>query len=840
MDDQVTLSAYSEEIRTLIQNKRSDQALTLCQHILRYYPKHVDTYRQMAEASLERGDLEGARELFGRVLSADPENVVAYTGLAIIFEQQNLNDEALWHLERAYELSPANLEIRKELLRLYGEIESRPRARLKLTPGALARLYVQEGLYPQAIQEFRAIASHSPKRFDARVALVETLWRAGHVREAADVSQIILKSLPYSLKANLILGTVWQESGLKEGETFLQTAGALDPLNRVAQELLGARSPLRPADALVPRYVEGVTPTAAPEPTTETDFEQASATDWFATLPTITEETEPAAAESQEETPPTFEEPSEEEPPTGPLAEIEPVEEPLPEPTFPVEPVVEEPRVEPPSFEAETMEQLATTEPVAQAPQIEEPPVMPVAEAEPEIPAPPPIEPQPREVVAPKPAAPASDLPPWLRADIRAAAHASRPSARVTPKPTTAIPSSLPPWLTELQRTLSQTAAVHSPAEERGAGEPVEKKIEQPSTPMPAWLTEQPKTEGTEPVSEEPRQPAEEIVAPSWATIAPAPTAEEQVETTETEELPQWLTDLRGGTISEVPPAAEQVESAQVAEEIPAEQTPEEEPKAEFPDWLKSLQDRIAWASEQEAAAAEMASKSEMEIPAEPVAEEIALEEQEQPALEAAAEPVTDAVSSIEEETIQAQVAEPVIPLQEESVQPSPLTEPSLEFAEPEEELVAAQAQIAKVVETAPVESAAPAPTEPEYLAQPVESLPPTPVESVPSSVVETRTPERIPAPMLRRRREPKGSAQLAQARAQRDANRLDEALREYDYCVQHAPRLVNEVIRDLEALIEQPNVPLEAHRILGDAYTRADRLGEALERYRFVLDRVS
>jgi hypothetical protein len=26
----------------------------------------------------------------------------------------------------------------------------------------------------------------------------------------------------------------------------------------------------------------------------------------------------------------------------------------------------------------------------------------------------------------------------------------------------------------------------------------------------------------------------------------------------------------------------------------------------------------------------------------------------------------------------------------------------------------------------------------------------------------------------------------------------------------------------------------------LGDAYTRVDRLGEALERYRFVLDRVS
>jgi len=57
---------------------------------------------------------------------------------------------------------------------------------------------------------------------------------------------------------------------------------------------------------------------------------------------------------------------------------------------------------------------------------------------------------------------------------------------------------------------------------------------------------------------------------------------------------------------------------------------------------------------------------------------------------------------------------------------------------------------------------------------------------------------------------------------------------------VQKAPRLVNQVIGDLQVLSKRSDVPLDVHRILGDAYTRADRLSEALEEYRFVLGRVA
>ena len=266
MDDALTLSSYTEKIDGLIHQDRHDEAIALCQHVLHYYPKHVDTYCQMGEAYLEKGDLAGAQELFRRVLSANPEDLAAHTGLAEIYKQQHLAPEAVWQIERAYELDPANPEIRKELLRLYAEQDAKPRARLKLTPGALARLYARQGLFTQAIQEFHALADDET-RYDARVALIETLWHAGRPREAAEAAQRLLETLPYCLKANLILGAIWQESGLTEGESFLQRATELDPTNRAASVVLGTHSPLQVTDPLLPPYVEGASPTppAVPE-----------------------------------------------------------------------------------------------------------------------------------------------------------------------------------------------------------------------------------------------------------------------------------------------------------------------------------------------------------------------------------------------------------------------------------------------------------------------------------------------------------------------------------------------------------------------------------------------
>ena len=312
MDDLVTLEAYADENRALIHNNRNDEAIAICKHILHYYPKHIDSYRQMGEAHLEKDELDSAVDLFRRVLSADPENVIAYVGLATVFEKQHLIDEAVWHLERADELEPGNFEIHKELLRLYSEA-GKPRQRLKLGPAGLARLYDQEGLYSQAIQELRTIVDESPSRYDALAALVETLWHAGRIREAAETAQKILTTLPYCLKANLILGTAWKENGLADYETYLERAQELDPSHKVAHRLLGTHSPLTVTVVSVPRFVRGAPPPPMPRsgPTSATSTTEpieplaeepaTLGTDFFAETPAATESPESPPFEPEAE-----------------------------------------------------------------------------------------------------------------------------------------------------------------------------------------------------------------------------------------------------------------------------------------------------------------------------------------------------------------------------------------------------------------------------------------------------------------------------------------------------------------------------------------------------------
>ncbi|MBI3742643.1 MAG: tetratricopeptide repeat protein [Chloroflexi bacterium] len=533
--DQVPLLSYVEEMRSLISNERNEEALALAKHVLHYFPKHVDTYLLAAQASLESGDDASALELFRRGLGADPENFVAYTGLAIIFDHEHRPDETIWHLERANEITPANLEIRKELFRAYGEVEDQPRTRLKLTSGGLARLYVQEGLFAQAIQEFRAIVDADPNRFDARVALAETLWHAGKIREAADVALHVLDPLPYCLKANLILGATYHETGLPEAETYLRRAQEVDPANDIAQKMFGTRSPLPLANPLVPRYVAGAPP---PDEIQPTETEKSK----FDFAPT---ESKPAEL---------------------------------------------------------------------------------ISEAE-------------KNSVAD------SGLPAWLRADFREMAQpaSGRTPARPMIKPTLGLTSALPPWLTELQKTLGE-----------------------------------PELAATTDETREGLKSTEESAPPAWAIA---------------------------------PPAEGKKENA----------------SDETPDWLRAFRDRV-----------------------EP---------------NAAEEPISEEQSPIE--------LKEILPT----------------FQEPAPEIA-------------------------------------------PPIIEET--------PKPKRKRQPRGYSHLLLAREHRNANRIDEALVEYDYVVQHGPKLLNEAIDDLKELIAMWGAPLDAHRILGDAFTRADRLAEALDEYRYVLERVS
>ena len=155
-------------------------------------------------------------------------------------------------MERAFELAPGNTEVRRELQRLYAQRDGVEKTRLKLTRGALGRLYSRNGMYEQAIGEFRAILQQDPELPDIQLALIEALWREGRRLEAVEVCLALLQALPNCLKANLILGEIWSHGGHEDiAAEKLEAARALDPENLMAQELFGKDSPLPPEEVRI-------------------------------------------------------------------------------------------------------------------------------------------------------------------------------------------------------------------------------------------------------------------------------------------------------------------------------------------------------------------------------------------------------------------------------------------------------------------------------------------------------------------------------------------------------------------------------------------------------------
>ncbi|MEZ4592344.1 MAG: hypothetical protein R3D55_14550, partial [Chloroflexota bacterium] len=144
-------------------------------------------------------------------------------GLSIIYKEQSQYDQALWHLERAYEIQPYNVAIQGELRQLYAvEKEVRPGI-IPLTAGALARLYMQGELYQQAIAELRRVLAEEPERMDLQVLLAEALWRDDQRIDAEEVCLKILEELPNCIVINAILAEIWLHTGrIPEAQKYLQ------------------------------------------------------------------------------------------------------------------------------------------------------------------------------------------------------------------------------------------------------------------------------------------------------------------------------------------------------------------------------------------------------------------------------------------------------------------------------------------------------------------------------------------------------------------------------------------------------------------------------------------
>jgi tetratricopeptide (TPR) repeat protein len=697
-----TLRAYVKELDELVEREQLDEAIAHCRHILEKYPKHVDSYRVLGKAYLEAKRFGDAADIFQRVLSAVPDDFVAQIGMAIVREDEGNLDAAIWHIERAFETNPANPAIQQELRRLIGRRDGIEPHKVRMTRGALARMYAHGELYQQAIAELISALQDDQDRPDLEVLLATMYWKTDQHAEAAEVCSRIIEKLPYCREANRIMASILQDTGKTEdASAYHRRLAALDPYMAYVESAKVDPQTIDASSIRIDKY--GWQP-GEPMPAAE-----LGQPEWATSLGVE------LAGEAVEE----------EEVSDRP-AWLEELEGPVP------------------AGEPFPTEEDAEPEPMIEA----EPEFMIEAEPEPMIEAEP---------------TPESDIPDWMREAgwSEATGEVAEESVVFSDDELTAIeegvvseegdlaPADIPGWLQDI-------------APEKVEGEPIE--TPEPSVipegeDLSGWLQEM------DAEVAEPEEIAETVLSPDleleaeelFAELAeedeisePLEEIHEPVEAEETPGLPAWLeSETPGATTTIVtwlgerkdseavaPEPTDEVEEIEAVEEItpePEEAVPdwldqedlepsEAEPVAEEPpSWLEGVAEIAAQQEEEPILDVEPPSEEPVELaPDEDVPEwlhAISEPSEEEPAVEPIAEDAPDWLDGIAEP--EAELPEPgPLPREEvpdwlrgiaepESVEPSPEDEPT-PIAEEGAEWLAGIAE--------PTDEAAPTPEAPEWL----------------------------------------------------------------------------------------------------------------------------
>ena len=226
----ISLKLYLAQIETMIQSGSNNEAVYHCRHILQHFPKNVACYRLLGQALLRSSQWEGAAEAFRRVLSVFPDDDTAHFGLSRAYRRMSRVDDAIWHLERAYEQKPNNDVYANDLREMYLEHRGIENARLQLTTGAVAQQYARNGLYEQATDVLIKALNEQPRRVDLRLMLARIQWEAGQEVQAAEVAIEVIELLPDCRDANVILAQLWlAESRPSDAQRYLSRIEPVDP-----------------------------------------------------------------------------------------------------------------------------------------------------------------------------------------------------------------------------------------------------------------------------------------------------------------------------------------------------------------------------------------------------------------------------------------------------------------------------------------------------------------------------------------------------------------------------------------------------------------------------------
>ena len=839
----IALRDYYREIEQWLDQSLYDQVISHCRYILNIYPKSIDTYQLLGKAYLENKQYSDAIDLFQRVLSSRPDDFVSHIGISIIREDEGNLNEAIWHMERAYEIQPSNKAIQGELRRLIGKSTGAEPAKINLNRGALARMYIKGNLQSQAIAEIRMALAEDPKRPDLQVLLAKAYYDLHQEKDAAEVSSELITTLPYCFDANLILyHIVLTNNKPREAQSYLDKLIELDPYAKFLSDDTFAPD-MAPDSAVMIEHLEGIESqekvnlSFSPDWTTgeqqnEKMKSEETQEDWLSGFAPGSEEIKPDELESE---PPTseipdwlreagWEEPnpeaSAEEPKTTPpfsdeegleieageipdwLKELSPIESPAPElgetllPEQDIESILAESAE--PSSEVELPDWMKSLE-TMQGISPEEP--TPIIQSE-------------------EKNTPEIEVPEWL-------------SEEETEKAETTIPE----WFSEESNLVEKLNLEEEPSISELDTKPVVIRFE--STPLPLELsdTESPDwvkeylenqieneeigtSEAGDLLTEKEMVQPEEATIPDWlkATLESQLVSDENPTSQVIEESPE-INSIENlfeetATPSEVLPEQEipewgiETPEMEVKEEVTQEK--EELAQEELPDWIKEQLSEEPFektlVQSEEIAEEELPDWIKAEFGEQEIAVKENLEEQELNQLpdwisEELTTPVVETPTPAEEELpdwLKPELVEYSLGEQIEIRSEEPTGEEILENV-PEQPIPAQEVEQVEIPE-----------------AELVPAQPPT--EAISEWRKEFETPQE---PMVT----------LNDARSALQGGELETALFGYAKLIQQR-RELDAILNDLSSAVYQFPMEIKMWMLLGDAYLRKDMLAEALNAY--------
>ncbi|MCL4247841.1 MAG: tetratricopeptide repeat protein [Anaerolineae bacterium] len=226
----VSLREYLAKLAGWMHDGSADQVIWHARHILQYYPKNVDAYRYIGQALASLGRLEEASAVLRRALSVIPDDGKTHAILSSIYERLDRSNEAIWHMERAYEQDTNATDVIDNLQRLYREFRNVSHPRLHLTTAAAARQSMRSGAYDRAVDSLRGALNRAPQRADLQILLAQALWQRGDFIDAAEVAMDVLNTYPDCLVANQLLAELWlREERPSDAQRYLNRLESIDP-----------------------------------------------------------------------------------------------------------------------------------------------------------------------------------------------------------------------------------------------------------------------------------------------------------------------------------------------------------------------------------------------------------------------------------------------------------------------------------------------------------------------------------------------------------------------------------------------------------------------------------